>query len=183
MRASGIPDEKGFTLIELLVVVAIIGILAAIATPSLMTGQQRARYAQAAADTRNIVVQSQVVTGDYNQVPVAQLNIGAANDPSFLWTQPTPVGLPQLPVYMPPVDDPWMPGSTNYQFNEAPAAGPACGAAATPGCVIFAAWTQGGNSSRDWDGLAAPATMNDDLGNSSVQGCVSGPGVPVAAPC
>jgi prepilin-type N-terminal cleavage/methylation domain-containing protein len=54
MRHPGAANEKGFTLIELLIVVTIIGILAAIATPALMTGQQRARYARALGQQRPV---------------------------------------------------------------------------------------------------------------------------------
>ena len=46
--------EKGFTLIELLIVVAIIGIIAAIAVPNLLTAIQRSKRSRSVADIRAI---------------------------------------------------------------------------------------------------------------------------------
>jgi prepilin-type N-terminal cleavage/methylation domain-containing protein len=47
MRHSNVSRNFGFSLLELLIVIAIVGILIAIAIPSLIAAQQRAQLAQA----------------------------------------------------------------------------------------------------------------------------------------
>ncbi len=173
-------DEKGFTLIELLIVVAIIGILAAIAIPNLITAQRRARYSRAAGDTKTIITQAMVLTSDNNAVAEGALPGLGLTMPTALWDESAPNSI----TYMTTVTDPWAPAATpNYFFFESPAAG-GCGLG--PGCVVYAAYTVGGDSadnSGTWTGLAGTTPTGDDLGNSTVVGCAFGLTTGISNPC
>jgi len=78
-------NQAGFSLLELLIVVAVIGVLAAIAVPNLLSAIQRSRQSRTMADMRMIGEGIEAYQNDHSAYPVVDngtvADLGALLDP------------------------------------------------------------------------------------------------------
>ncbi len=78
MGCSPRRRRHGFTLVEVLVVILILGLLASVAIPNLLSAHQKARYSRAASDSRTLVTQAILFGNDSGSYPtsVAEMRNG-----------------------------------------------------------------------------------------------------------
>lgn len=104
--------QRGFTLIEIMVVVVILGVLAALVVPQIMSRPDQAKAAAAQSDIKAIAMALDIYKLDNHQYPSSQQGLDAlvskpgGNPPARNWN---PDGyLKRLPI------DPW---GNAYQYR------------------------------------------------------------------
>jgi type II secretion system protein G len=120
-------QSRGFTLIELLITVAIIGLLAAIAIPNLLTAIQRSKQKRSMADIRSIAVAWEARAVDMNTYAVSGAVVAGvtvdAKDFSIMAAQLAPTYIKSVPRW-----DGW-----NYEYRYMTDAGGANYVVQSPG--------------------------------------------------
>lgn len=143
-----LKKEGGFTLLELLIVIVIIGILAVLIIPNLVSGPQRARDAQRKSDLRNIKTALETYYNDNNSYPTAGGVSCVPNAAGCLGTVLTAGTTPYMKVVP---NDPK--GGQNYAYLPTPAS---CAAGA---CTSYTLTTTLENS-HDSQATAGVYTVN-----------------------
>ncbi|GAK50036.1 Tfp pilus assembly protein PilE [Candidatus Moduliflexus flocculans] len=78
--------KKGFTLIELLIVVAIIGIIAGIAVPAVLSALKRSKFTRTKADLKTIAVELNTYYSDHDRYPSSLRD--ASPERKDIWGEP-----------------------------------------------------------------------------------------------
>lgn len=101
-----VKQESGFTLLELLIVLVIIGILAVLIIPNLVSGPARARDSQRKSDMRNVKTALETYFNDNNQYPAGSgtagyIGLSSTLIPNYIKVLPVDpkAGTQSAPIY------------------------------------------------------------------------------------